>query len=151
VSKNDTRQRILYPVSDVGHSAKITIVSYRRLLAALYRASLFAECVALGKVVFVECLPVPRILLSVNMVVTESRTLPSAALGKDGFVECPTKNTQQSTEHSTKSQIPVVYQRDFELIFFENVKRLCIFLLRSGKSEDCNDTLQTRRTRTECF
>jgi hypothetical protein len=99
VSKNGTRQRILYRVSDVGHSTKITVVSYRRLLAALCRASLFAECLAIDKVVFVKCLHVPRILLSVNVVVTESRTLPSVAPDKDGFVECPTKNTQQSTEH----------------------------------------------------
>jgi hypothetical protein len=80
-------------VSDVGHSAKITTVSYRRLLTALCRASLFAECLALDKVVFTECLSVSRILLSVNMVVTESSTLPSATLGKEGFAECPTKDT----------------------------------------------------------
>jgi hypothetical protein len=51
---------------------------------------------------------VPRVLLSVNAVITESRTLPSAALGKDFFVECPTKSTPQSAEHSAKSQIPVM-------------------------------------------
>jgi hypothetical protein len=54
-----------------------------------------------------ECFPVPRVL-SVNVVVTESRTLPSAALDKDFFVKCPIKSTWQSVEHSTKSQIPVV-------------------------------------------
>jgi hypothetical protein len=63
-------------------SAKITVVSYRLLLTALCQASLFAECLALGKTFFVECLPVPRVLVSVNVVVAESRTLPSAALGK---------------------------------------------------------------------
>jgi hypothetical protein len=46
---------------------------------------------------------VPRVLLSVNVLVTESRTLPSVALGKD-----PTESTGQSAEHSAKSQIPVV-------------------------------------------
>jgi hypothetical protein len=51
---------------------------------------------------------VPRVLLSVNAVVTESRTLPSAALGKDVFAECPIESTRQSVEHSTKSRIPVV-------------------------------------------
>jgi hypothetical protein len=52
---------------------------------------------------------VPRVLLSVNTVVTESRTLPSAALGKDFFAECSIESTRQSAEHSVKSQIPVVY------------------------------------------
>jgi hypothetical protein len=51
---------------------------------------------------------VPRVLLSVNAVVTESRTLPSVALGKDFFAECPIESTRQSTEHSAKSRIPVV-------------------------------------------
>jgi hypothetical protein len=78
------------------------------LLRTLCRASPFAEWLALGKAVFAECLPVPRVLLSENVVVTESRTLLSAALGKDVFAECWTKSTQQSVEHSTKSQIPVV-------------------------------------------
>ena len=55
-------------------SAKITDVSYRRLLTVLCRAWVFAECLALGKEVFAECLPVPSALLSVNVVVTESGT-----------------------------------------------------------------------------
>jgi hypothetical protein len=38
-------------------------------------------------VVFAECLPVLRVLLLVNVVVTESRTLPSVALDKDFFAE----------------------------------------------------------------
>jgi hypothetical protein len=41
---------------------------------------------ALDKDFFAECISVPRVLLSVNAVVTESSTLPSAALGKDSFV-----------------------------------------------------------------
>jgi hypothetical protein len=51
---------------------------------------------------------VPRVLLSVNTLFTESRTLPSAALGKVFFAECPTKSTRQSDEHSAKPWIPVV-------------------------------------------
>jgi hypothetical protein len=66
------------------------------------------ECWALGKAVFAECLPVPRVLLSVNVVVIESRTLPSTALDKDLFTECPTKNTRQSAEHSANNRIPIV-------------------------------------------
>jgi hypothetical protein len=53
--------------------------------------SLFVERLALGKEFFAECLPVPSVLLSVNVVITESRTLPSAAVGKDFFTECPKK------------------------------------------------------------
>jgi hypothetical protein len=62
----------------------------------------------LDKEVFAECLSIPSVLLSINVVVTESRTLPSAALDKKFFVECPTKNTWQSLEHSAKSRILVV-------------------------------------------
>jgi hypothetical protein len=105
VSKNGTRQSVLCRVSDncaechtktlgkeaclpsakVWRSAKITTVSYGRLLTALCRAPSFAECSALSKDFFAECISVPRVLLSVNTVVTVSRTLPSArqkALGK---------------------------------------------------------------------
>jgi hypothetical protein len=67
-------------------SAKIMVVSYRRLLTALCRAPPFAECLALDKDFFVECIYVPRVLLSANAAVTESRSLPSArqkALGKE--------------------------------------------------------------------
>jgi hypothetical protein len=101
-------------------SAKITTVSFRRQLTALCRALPFAECLALGKDVFTECFPVPRVLLSVNMIVTESRTLPSVALDKDFFAKCPTKNTRQSTEHLAKCRIPVVIHNllGFELGWF---------------------------------
>jgi hypothetical protein len=64
-------------------------ISYRRLLMVLCQASRFAECLALGKAVFAECLFVPRVLLSAKVVVTESRPLPSAALGKE------TRSTRQ--------------------------------------------------------
>jgi hypothetical protein len=50
-----------------------------------------AECLALGKGLFAERL-----------------SLPSAALGKVGFAECPIKSTRQSRRHSAKSRIPVV-------------------------------------------
>jgi hypothetical protein len=46
----------------------------------------FAECLAVGKDFVVECFFVLRVLLLVNAIVTESRTLPSArqkALGKE--------------------------------------------------------------------
>jgi hypothetical protein len=76
-------------------STKIMTVSFRRWLTTLCRESSFAECWALDKGVFAECFSVPGVLLSVNVVVTESRTLPSAALDKDFFVEYPTKNTRQ--------------------------------------------------------
>jgi hypothetical protein len=66
-------------------SAKVTAVSFRRRLTALCRELHFAECFALGKEIFAECIPVPRVLLSSNVVITKSITLPSAgqkALGK---------------------------------------------------------------------
>jgi hypothetical protein len=53
-------------------------------------------------------LAVPSALHSVNKIFTERRTLPSAALGKVDFAECPIKNTRQSLQHSAKSRIPVV-------------------------------------------
>jgi hypothetical protein len=34
--------------------------------------------------------------------------LPSAALGKAFFAECPTKGTRQRLQHSAKPWIPVV-------------------------------------------
>jgi hypothetical protein len=41
----------------------------------------------LDKEVFAECLPVPRVLLSLNAVVIESETLPNTALDKDFFTK----------------------------------------------------------------
>jgi hypothetical protein len=67
-------------------SAKIRVVSFRRRLTAICRVLPFAEYLALSKNVFAECLPVPSVLLSVNMVVTESRTLLNAA-DKDFFAK----------------------------------------------------------------
>jgi hypothetical protein len=67
-----------------------------------------AECLTLGKHGFTECGPVPSVLRSVKTLVTESRALPSAALGKAVFAECPRKGTRQSGRHSAKARIPVV-------------------------------------------
>jgi hypothetical protein len=39
--------------------------------------------------------------------------LPSAALGKAFFAECPIKSTRQSHRHSAKARIPVVYKMIF--------------------------------------
>jgi hypothetical protein len=58
----------------------------------------FAEGSTLGKVIFAECYYVPSVLHSVSEIVTECGTLPSAALGKGIFVECPTKSTRQRRE-----------------------------------------------------
>jgi hypothetical protein len=82
-----------------GLSAKIAAVSFRWRLMVLCRALLFAECLALDKDVFAECFPVPRVLLSLKVVVTAR---------EQDFAECPIKNTQQIAEHSAKSWIPVV-------------------------------------------
>jgi hypothetical protein len=51
---------------------------------------------------------VPSALHSVNKLFTERRTLPSAALGKVCFAECPIKSTRQSHRHLAKARIPVV-------------------------------------------
>jgi hypothetical protein len=68
----------------------------------------FVEWSVLGKDIFAECISVLRVLHSVIELVTESRTLPSAALDKGFFAELPTKSTRQSVEHSAKAQISVV-------------------------------------------
>jgi hypothetical protein len=68
----------------------------------------FAECLMLGKGVFAECFAVPSVQLSVNELFTERRTLPSVALDKVFFAECPIKSTRQRLRHSAKGRIPVV-------------------------------------------
>jgi hypothetical protein len=79
----------------------------------------FAECLTLGKLVFAECRPVPSVQHSVKGLFAESLTLPSAALDKAFFTECPTKGTRQRIQHSAKPRIPVVSKiiQDY-LIFF---------------------------------
>jgi hypothetical protein len=42
--------------------------------------------------------------------------LPSAALGKAGFAECPIKSTRQSHRHSAKARIPVVWVYSSDLV-----------------------------------
>jgi hypothetical protein len=48
------------------------------------------------------------VLHSVNELVTESRTLLRAALGKGFFAECPRKSTRQKVWYLAKDRIPVV-------------------------------------------
>jgi hypothetical protein len=122
VSFQDTRQRVLCRVPNIWHSVKKPLCrvpnldSRQRLTAVRFRtaadgplpSATFAECFTLGKPIFAECRPVPSVLHSVKRLVTESQTLPSAALGKDFFAECPTKGTRQSGRHSAKPRIPVV-------------------------------------------
>jgi hypothetical protein len=79
------RQSLFCRVLFLGHSAKLS--------RALGKQYMFAECLTLGKHVFADCGHVLSVLRSVNQLVIESRTLPSAAIGKAFFAECPTKGT----------------------------------------------------------
>jgi hypothetical protein len=122
VSIEDTQQSLLCWVPRIWHSAKkplcwvlilgsrqrLTAVSFRTAADGPLPSAFVAECLTLGKHVFAECGPVPSVLHSVRRLVTESQTLPSAALGKAIFVECPRKGTRQSVQHSAKARIPVV-------------------------------------------
>jgi hypothetical protein len=54
---------------------------------------------------------VPSVQHSVKGLFAESLTLPSAALGKAFFAECPTKGTRQRIQHSAKPRIPVVHDK----------------------------------------
>jgi hypothetical protein len=125
VSGDDTRQRGLCRVSTTWHSAKkhlcrVPAVGSRQRLTTVSSGTAadgplprapFAECVTLGKFVFAECLHVPSVQHSVKGLFAESLTLPSAALGKAVFAECPTKGTRQKIQHSAKPWIPVVARR----------------------------------------
>jgi hypothetical protein len=122
VSREDSRQRVLCRVPYIGHSAKkhlcrvptldprqrLTAVSFRAAADGPLPSATVAECLTLGKEIFAESSSVPSVLHSVNQLVTESRSLPSAALGKAAFAECPIKGTRQSCRHSAKPAIPVV-------------------------------------------
>jgi hypothetical protein len=122
VSREDTRQRVLCRVPTSWHSTKKTLCrvpthgSRQRLTAVSsgtaadgpLPSAAFTECLTLGKRVFAEWGPVPSVQHSVKRLVAESLTLPSAALGKAFFAECPTKGTRQRGRHSAKPQIPVV-------------------------------------------
>jgi hypothetical protein len=88
---------------------------------SLCRVSSCAECPALGKeplcreASFTECRPVPSVQHSVKNLFAERLALPSAALGKAFFAECPTKSTRQRLQHSAKPWIPVVQQEQVQL------------------------------------
>jgi hypothetical protein len=123
VSRDDTRQRMLCRVSTMWHLAKkplcrVPALGSRHRLTAVSSGTAadgplprapFAECLTLGKLVFAECRPVPSVQHSVKGLFAESLTLPSAALGKVFFAECPIKSTRQSRRHSAKPAIPVVH------------------------------------------
>jgi hypothetical protein len=79
----------------LGARQRLTIVSFRMAADGPLPSATFAECFALGKRVFAEWGPVPSVQHSVKRLVAESLTLPSAALGKACFAECPTKGTRQ--------------------------------------------------------
>jgi hypothetical protein len=122
VSREDNRQKVLCRVPTIWHSAKKplrrvpTVGSQQRLTAVSFGTAAdgplpsvtFAEYLTLGKRVFAEWGPVPSVQHSVKRLVAESITLPSAALGKAFFAECPTKGTRQRGRHSAKPRIPVV-------------------------------------------
>jgi hypothetical protein len=107
VSWEDTRQGVLCRVPHIWHSAKkplcrvpilgsrqrLTAVSFRTAADGPMPSATFAECLTLGKHVFAECGPVPSVLHSVKRLVTESQTLPSAALGKAFFAECGSRQS----------------------------------------------------------
>jgi hypothetical protein len=82
----------------LGPRQRLTAVSFRTAADGPLPSTTVVECLTLAKHVFAECVPVSSALHSVNQLVTESRTLPSAALGKVFFVECPTKGTRQRPE-----------------------------------------------------
>ena len=128
VSKYDTRQRKLCRVLAFRHSAKKTLCrvpdfgSRQRLTAVSFGTAVdgplpsvtCAECETLGKRVFAKWGPVPSVQHSVKSLVAESLALPSAALGKAFFAECPTKGTRQRLQHSAKPWIPVVTASHFD-------------------------------------
>jgi hypothetical protein len=133
VSRDGTRQRMLCRVSNMWHSAKkplcrvpavgsrqrLTVVSSGTAADGPLPRAPFAECLTLGKLVFAECRPVPSVQHSVKGLFAESLTLPSAALGKSFFAECPTKGTRQRIQHSAKPRIPVVLGSPVALLHSE--------------------------------
>jgi hypothetical protein len=95
-------------VPAVGSRQRLTAVSFGTAADGPLPRAPFAECLTLGKIVFVECRPVPSVHHSVNGLFAEILTLPSVALGKAFFAECPIKGTRQRIQHSAKPAIPVV-------------------------------------------
>jgi hypothetical protein len=122
VSRDDTRQRLLCRVPPGWHSAKnplcrvpavgsrqrLTAVSFGTAVDGPLPRAPFAECLTLGKTCLCREPPVPSVQHSVKGLFAEFLTLPSAALDKAFFAECPTKGTRQSVLHSAKPAIPVV-------------------------------------------
>jgi hypothetical protein len=108
VSIEDTRQSAECPV--LGSRQRLTAVSFRTAADGPLPSACFAECLTLGKHVFAECGLVPSVLHSVTSLVTESRTLPSAALGKtkgsdsgsDEWKPPPLSKVQRVHEAKTK-------------------------------------------------
>jgi hypothetical protein len=84
-------------VPDFGSRQRLTTVSFGTAVDG-----------PLPRAPFAECRPVPSVQHSVKGLFAESLTLPSAALGKAFFAECPTKGTRQKIQHSAKPRIPVV-------------------------------------------
>jgi hypothetical protein len=96
-------------VPAVGSRQRLTTVSFGTAADSPLPRAPFAECLTLDKLVFAECSPVPSVQHSVKGLFAESLSLPSAALGKDLFAECPTKSTRQRIQHSAKPVIPIVH------------------------------------------
>jgi hypothetical protein len=74
---------------------------------------------------------VPSVQYSVKRLVAESLTLPSAALGKVFFAECPIKGTRQRGRHSAKPRIPVVSDAECLMINLTKVSLYWLTLLSS--------------------
>jgi hypothetical protein len=91
-----------------GSRQRLPAVSFGTAVDGPLPRAPFAECLTLGKPVCAECLPIPSVQHSVKSLVAESLALPSAALVKAFFAECPTKGTRQRLQHSAKPWIPVV-------------------------------------------
>jgi hypothetical protein len=87
VSKKTLGKEVILLSAKVWRSAKLTVVSYRRLLTTLCRASCFAESLTLGKGGFAESLSMSSVSLSVNDVVAESLISPRVILDKECFAE----------------------------------------------------------------
>jgi hypothetical protein len=106
VSRDDTRQSRLCRVPTMWHSAKKPDVGSRQRLTVVSFGTVVDG--PLPRAPFAECRPVSSVQHSVKGLFAESLTLPSAALGKAFFAECPTKDTRQRIQHSKKPRIPVV-------------------------------------------
>jgi hypothetical protein len=97
---------------------------------------------------------VPSVQHSVKGLCAESLTLPSAALGKDVFAECPTKCTRQRMQHSAKPRIPVVIllfkatERRYNVKYINNFLKLnmCFSLLVDQTFSKKNSIVYVRCT-----